>query len=146
MKLLSFLVFLLATTLAFAGYDTETDKDGIILNGYDAVAYVTVNKALPGDPNITFEHNEAIYQFVSEENRDLFKADPEKYVPQYGGYCAFAMSFGKKVSVNGEAFHIKDGKTYVNKNLKIYKRWKKDIPGNIAKADVKWPEVEFKKP
>jgi len=146
MKLITLLSFLLVTSLAFAGYDTETDKNGIILNGFDAVGYVTESKALPGDPNITFEHNEAIYQFASEENRKLFEADPEKYVPQYGGFCAFAMSFGKKVTVNGEAFHIKDDKTYVNKNLKIYKRWKKDVPGNIAKADVKWPEVEFKKP
>jgi len=67
-------------------------------------------------------------------------------VPQYGGYCAFAMARGKKVAVNGEAFHVKDGKTYVNANLRIYKKWKKDIPGNIEKADKKWPELEFKKP
>jgi len=146
MRIISIVSILLIASLAYAGYDTETDKNGIILNGYDAVAYVTVSKALEGNPEITAEHNEAIYQFVSEENRDLFVADPEKYVPQYGGYCAFAMARGKKVAVNGEAFHVKDGKTYVNANLRIYKKWKKDIPGNIEKADKKWPELEFKKP
>ncbi|MEO0421526.1 MAG: YHS domain-containing (seleno)protein [Pseudomonadota bacterium] len=134
-------LFLLAIPAAFAGVDTATDRNGVILAGYDAVAYFTEGKAVRGSEEFTASHGGANYQFASAEHRDLFAADPERYAPAYGGYCALGASFGKKFLVDGKAFEIVDGQLYVNKNLKVYATWKKDIPGNIEKADAKWPAI-----
>ncbi|MEM9257916.1 MAG: YHS domain-containing (seleno)protein, partial [Pseudomonadota bacterium] len=130
-------------SLAIAGHDTETDKNGVILAGYDAVAYFTQGKPVKGSADYTAEYNDAIYQFSSSKNRDLFLADPARYAPQYGGFCAYGMTFGKKIPVNGEAFEVVDGKLYVNKNVRIYKKWAKDIPGHIEEADAEWLEVAY---
>lgn len=132
--------------LAFAGVDTETDANDVILSGYDAVSYFTVNKAVEGSKDFTAAHKGAIYQFSSAENRDAFKANPAKYEPAYGGYCAFGSKFGKKFEVNGKAFEIVDGQLYVNKNESVYERWSEDIPANIEEADVKWKDIAYKAP
>ncbi|MEM1114251.1 MAG: YHS domain-containing (seleno)protein [Pseudomonadota bacterium] len=139
--LLGALVFLIAG-LATAGPDTETDRDGVILSGYDAVAYFTEGKPVKGSDEYTATYNEAIYRFSSAQNRDAFKADPSRYAPQYGGFCAYGLTFGKKFPVDGKAFEIVDGKLYVNKNRRVYKTWAKDVPGHIAEANVFWPQIE----
>jgi YHS domain-containing protein len=133
---------LLITTNAFAGVDTETDANEVILAGHDAVAYFTENKPVLGSADYTAIYNGAIYRFASAENRDTFKASPAKYAPAYGGYCALGTSFGKKFEVDGKAFRIVDSQLYVNKNLEVYETWKKDIPGNIDKADGFWPGIK----
>ena len=140
----SIIGFLLAMVSfgALAGVDTSTNKNGVILAGYDTVAYFTQGKPVKGNADITAKYNDAIYQFSSEEHRDLFVANPAKYAPAYGGFCAFGASFGKKFAVNGKAFEIVDGQLYVNKNQSVYRTWKKDIPGNISKADANWPQIE----
>ncbi len=138
-----FLAMAIAVTqLATAGVDTQTDANDVILAGHDAVAYQTVNKALVGSPEFTAEYNGSIYRFVSASNRDTFKANPSKYAPMYGGYCAYGMTFGKKFTVDGKAFEVVNGKLYVNKNIEVYNTWKKDIPGNIKKANAQWPQVK----
>ena len=124
---------------AFAGVDTETDDNGVILAGYDTVAYHTVGEPVKGKPDITAVHNDAIYRFASKKNRNLFVADPEKYAPAYGGFCAYGATFGKKFEVDGKAFEVVDGQLYVNKNRSVYKTWSKDVPGNIAKSEAQWP-------
>jgi len=126
---------------AWAGVETSTDSDGVILNGYDAVSYFTVNRAVRGDREITAKHEGVTYRFATEANREKFLADPDRFVPAYGGYCAYGTSLGKKFAVDGTAFEVVDGVLYVNKNLKVYKTWKKDIPGNIVKADGQWPGI-----
>ena len=131
------------STIATAGNDTETDANGVILAGHDAVAYFTEGKPVKGSAQYTASYNDAIYYFSSAKNRDAFNSDPSRYAPQYGGFCAYGMTFGKKFEVDGKAFEIVDGKLYVNKNLKVYKTWKKDVPGHIAQADAKWPDVEL---
>ena len=133
---------MLFTALANAGVDTETDANGVILAGHDAVAYFTENKPVLGSAKFTAAHNDAIYRFSSAKNRDLFTKNPEKYAPQYGGFCAYGMTFGKKFEIDGKAFEIVDGKLYVNKNLDVYKAWKKDVPTHITQADNQWPDVE----
>ena len=133
---------LLITQIVTAGVDTETDKNDVILAGHDAVAYQTENQAVLGSADYTAVYNGAIYRFASANNRDLFNKNPEKYAPMYGGYCAYGMTFGKKFDVDGKAFKIVNGKLYVNKNLDVYNTWKKDIPGNIKKADAEWPKVK----
>jgi len=139
-------VTLAVSQLSFAGVDTQTDANDVILAGYDAVAYFTVNKAVEGSKDFTAAHKGAIYQFSSAENRDLFKANPNKYEPAYGGYCAYGSVFGKKFEVNGKAFEIVDGKLYVNKNENVYIAWSEDVPTNITKADINWKEIVDKAP
>ena len=127
---------------ANAGVDTETDANDVILAGHDAVAYFTEGKPVLGMADYTSTYNGAIYRFSSEENRDMFANNPEKYAPQYGGFCAYGMTFGKKFEIDGKAFEIVDGKLFVNKNLSVYKTWKKDIPTHIEQANAQWPNVK----
>ena len=142
MKLITILLFSLLSFSAWAGFDTETNQNDVILAGHDAVAYHTVGKAVLGKAQYTASYNNAIYRFSSAANRDLFRANPQKYAPVYGGYCAYGMTFGKKFDIDGKAFEVVDGKLYVNKNLSVYETWREDVPGNIKKADAQWPKVK----
>ncbi len=130
---------------AFAVVDdhhhVSVNKNDVILNGYDAVAYFTMDKAVKGSSKYTADHGDATYQFSSAKHRDMFVANPEMYAPMYGGYCAYGTALGKKFAVNGEAFEVVDDKLYVNKDLSVYKKWKKDKPGYIAKAEKNWPKI-----
>ncbi len=146
LKTTTLAVTLAVSQLSFAGVDTETDANDVILAGYDAVAYFAVNKAVEGSTKFTAAHKGAIYQFSSAANRDTFKANPNKYEPAYGGYCAYGSVFGKKFEVNGKAFEIVDGKLYVNKNENVYEAWSEDVPTNITKADVNWKDIAYKAP
>ena len=133
----------LVTSLAgVAGTETATDANDVILAGHDAVAYFTENKPVLGSEKYTAEYDGAVYRFASARNRDLFRSSPEKYAPAYGGYCALGTSFGKKFEVDGKAFEVVEGRLYVNKNLSVYKTWRKDIPGNIVKSEGQWPLIK----
>lgn len=127
---------------AFAGVDTETDDNGVILAGHDAVAYFTEGKPVVGSAEYTAVYNDAIYRFSSAENRDSFRLEPQKYAPMYGGFCAFGTTFGKKFEVDGKAFKIVGGKLFVNKNMEVYEAWNKDVPTHIVEANEAWPEIE----
>lgn len=128
--------------IANAGHNTETDGNDVILAGHDVVAYFTQGKPVEGSAEFTAAYNDAVYRFDSAENRDTFSNDPARYAPQYGGFCAYGMTFGKKFEIDGKAFEIVEGKLYVNKNLEVYSAWKKDIPAFIEQADDQWPAVE----
>ena len=138
---------LLATVLiaipfiAMAGVNTETDENDVILAGHDVVAYFTESKPVMGKAIYTAVHNDAIYRFSSAANRDMFTKTPGKYSPQYGGFCAYGVTLGQKFEVDGKAFEVVDGKLYVNKNLKVYEIWKKEIPENIKSANTKWDGI-----
>lgn len=134
---------ILASSFVFAGNNTETDENDVILAGHDVTSYFTKGKAVLGNAKYTAIHNGAIYRFESAANRDLFKSQPEKYAPQYGGFCAYGMTFGKKFEIDGKAFEIVDGKLFVNKNLDVYKAWAKDIPKHINESEAQWPKVKF---
>lgn len=133
---------LLLSALAHAGVDTETDANDVILAGHDAVAYFTQNQPVVGSSEFTAQYAGAVYRFASAKNRDLFRANPAKYAPAYGGYCALGTSFGKKFKVDGKAFEIVEGRLYVNKNLAVYESWRKAIPANIVKAEGHWPQIQ----
>jgi YHS domain-containing protein len=135
-------VSLIASGVTWAGVDTETDENGVILAGHDAVAYFTQGKPVLGNANFTAVHNDAIYRFSSEENRDMFVSNPDKYAPAYGGFCAYGATFGKKFEINGKAFEIVDGVLYVNKDENVYKAWAKSIPTHIDEADQEWPKIK----
>ncbi|TPH15562.1 YHS domain-containing (seleno)protein [Litorilituus lipolyticus] len=130
------------STFANAGVDTDTDHNSVILAGHDAVAYFTENKPVVGSAKFTTIYNDAIYRFSSAKNRDIFIENPERYAPQYGGFCAYGMTFGKKFKIDGKAFKIVNGKLFVNKDLSVYEAWVKDIPTHINQADEQWPTVK----
>ncbi len=113
----------------------------VAIQGYDPVAYFEDSAAVPGKKDITHEWNGAVWQFASTAHRDLFAADPEKYAPQYGGYCAYAASKGKIANGDAEAWTVWEGKLYLNYSKKVRERWSTDIPGNVAKADTNWPRL-----
>ena len=95
---------LLASLSVWGGVETSTDDNDVILAGHDAVAYFTQGKPTIGSTQFTAQYDGAVYRFASSGNRDLFRANPEKYAPAYGGYCALGTSFGKKFDVDGKAF------------------------------------------
>ena len=117
------------------------EKDGLALRGYDPVSYFTTNKPQPGVAAHAHTYKGSTFHFATEENRKLFAADPGKYAPQFGGFCAFGASRGYKVSTQPDAFAVVNGKLYLNYNTDIRKQWQSDVPGNIAKAEATWPEV-----
>lgn len=114
---------------------------GVAVGGYDAVAYFKDGKPAKGDPAITLEHMGATWRFASAENRDAFRADPMRYAPQYGGYCAWAVSEGYTAEGDPLAWTVSDGKLYLNANKKVQARWEKAIPHHIKRGDVNWPKL-----
>jgi YHS domain-containing protein len=113
----------------------------VAVQGYDPVAYFTAGKPIKGEKAFTAEFNGATFRFVSAANRDAFLADPEKYAPQYGGYCAWAVSQGYHAKGDARFWKIVDGKLYLNYSASVQKKWEGDIPGFIAQADKAWPEI-----
>ncbi len=114
---------------------------GVAIDGTDAVAYFTESRPVEGKREHSFEWNGATWRFASAENLEAFRADPERYAPQYGGYCAWAVSQGYTASTDPEAWDIVDGKLYLNYSKSVQSQWKQDKPGNITKADTNWPGI-----
>jgi YHS domain-containing protein len=121
-------------------YFTPWNSD-LAIRGYDPVAYFKVDQAVKGRSDYEYEWQGATWRFSSQENLDAFKAMPEKYAPQYGGYCAWAVANNKTASVDPTQYAVVDGKLYLNYNKKIQERWLKDIEGFIASADKNWPSL-----
>ena len=135
-------LFLLGAAFsASADVATATDGNDVILAGHDAVAYFTEGRPVLGSAEYTAVYEGAVYRFSSAGNRDRFRANPARYAPAYGGYCALGTAFGKKFEVDGKAFQVVEGRLYVNKNLDVYETWRKAIPDNIVKAEGNWPTI-----
>ena len=120
----------------------NTDKAGLAISGYDPVAYFTVSQAQKGVAGISATHAGATYYFASAANRDAFLANPENYLPTYGGYCAYGVAHGHKVDVDPEAFRVVNDKLYLNYSKGVQKKWLADIPGNITSAEGNWPKLK----
>jgi YHS domain-containing protein len=116
-------------------------EDGVAIRGADPVAYFQQEQFVEGSPEFEYEWMEATWRFASAENRDRFADEPERYAPQYGGYCAWAVSQGQTAPIEPTAWAIVDGKLYLNYDARIQERWQQDIPGNIEKANANWPDV-----
>lgn len=112
------------------------------IRGFDPVSYFTENKPQKGKPEISTSYNNANWYFVSSNNRELFKANPEKYAPQFGGYCAFGMSRGYKAETQPDAWTIVEGKLYLNYNTKVREEWNKRQVEFISKASTNWITVK----
>jgi YHS domain-containing protein len=119
----------------------NTDKKGTAVKGYDPVAYFVRNSPVKGKAEISFTWGGATWRFANEEHRSLFQSDPERYAPQYGGYCAYAMASGELADIDPRAWKIVQDKLYLNINRRIQRRWEKDISGYIKQADRYWPGV-----
>lgn len=111
------------------------------VSGYDVVAYFTEGKPVQGKSQLSTNYKGATWQFSSQQNLELFIANPEKYEPQYGGYCAYAVAKGDTASADPKQWSIIDGKLYLNYNEEINTTWKKDTKGYIESADRNWPNV-----
>lgn len=137
------LPLLFAASSAFAGKASVFTGiiDGVAAGGYDVVAYQTENAAKPGDQSITAEFDGVNYRFISEANRATFTANPAKYTPAYGGYCAYAVAKGYTASVDPEAFTVVQGKTYLNYSKGVQSKWLQDTSGYISSANDNWPKV-----
>jgi YHS domain-containing protein len=130
---------LLLSQRALAGEFFEID--GVALRGYDAVAYHEIGKPTEGSPAFTHDYKGSTFRFASDANRKKFVADPEKYAPQYGGFCALGTANGYKVKTEPDAFKVVDGKLYFNYNRKVLEMWQQDQAGYIERANKNWPEV-----
>lgn len=138
-KILISFSFLLLLLAAFGGRAIgESPVDDIAIKGYDTVAYFQAGKALKGNESFQFQWRGRTWYFLTKENRDLFATDPGKYAPQYDGYCAWAMTEGRKAPTDPEVWKIVGGKLYLNCSRSAYEKWNRDIPGNIEKADKNW--------
>ena len=129
----------LSSTQAFAR--KVFSSSGIAIRGYDPVAYFKVSKPVKGKSNLKTKWNGSTWQFSSQSNLDAFKANPAKYAPAYGGYCAWAMSQGRVATTVPQAWDIKGGKLYLNYSLDIRRKWRTNIPKHIKLANAKWPRV-----
>ena len=135
---------LLSAVAAPASAKSEINSSfigSVAIDGTDTVAYFTEGKAVKGSSGFTHRWKGVAWRFKDAANRDAFAASPEKYSPQFGGYCAWAVSRGYTASIDPEAWKIYRGKLYLNYSKGVQAQWVEDIPGNIAKAESHWPGV-----
>ena len=118
----------------------ETSVVGV--QGYDLVSYHQDKGPVKGSGFHATGHEGTTYIFKDEANLKAFKANPDKYLPQYGGFCAYGAALGKKFVVDPTVYKVIDGKLYLNLNNDIAKKWNEDLEGNIKKADDHWKNIK----
>lgn len=124
--------------------EVNTDATGYVIRGYDPVAYFSEKKPVPGKEEFSAEYLGGKYLFANAANRDRFKKNPEKYAPQYGGYCAYGVAVRKKFDIDPSSWCIIDDKLYFNLNPSILEKWRADAKGYIGKSEKNWPEIRKK--
>ncbi|MEM9292550.1 MAG: YHS domain-containing (seleno)protein [Acidobacteriota bacterium] len=130
------------TSFALAADPVNTGLFGnTAIKGYDPVSYFEEGKPAKGSKDFTTTWNGAIWRFTSAAHRNAFDADPERYAPQYGGYCAFAVAKGQTAGIDPESWKIVDGKLYLNYNQKIQTQWEEDFLSFISRANEEWPKI-----
>jgi YHS domain-containing protein len=145
-RIRAYLLVLFASAFAALGAgpaaaDNVFTQNGVGVSGYDPVAYFADGKALLGSAQFTAEYHGIAYKFASAAHRDAFTADPEKYLPQYGGYCAYAAAKGALAKTDPEAFTVLNGKLYLNFSEDIRQRWLPRSTEFIHAADLNWPQL-----
>ena len=121
------------------------EPSGVAVRGYDTVAYFTVGKPTEGKEAFETEWKGAKWRFASQQHLDIFVATPEKYAPQYGGYCAYGVAVGNLVKVEADLWDIIDDKLYLNYDEDLQEEWRQDIPGYIVKASEKFDRLLIEK-
>ncbi|MBS1794136.1 MAG: YHS domain-containing protein [Acidobacteria bacterium] len=154
MKISKSLLFLLLTAAVFLAACAKeesfkrisTTADNVAIKGFDTVAFFTAEKAVAGNPEFSFVWNGAKWYFSSAENMEKFKAAPENYAPQFGGYCAYAVSHGYTADGDPNAWKIVDNKLYLNYNQQVKEKWEAEQPKLIEDGRKNWEEFKRKKP
>jgi len=123
------------------GGPSNADDRGVAIYGFDPVAYFTQGKAIPGSATHSHRWQEATWHFASAAHRDLFVAEPARYAPRYGGYCAWAVSQGYTADVDPSAWKIVDGRLYLNHDARVKRKWEANQTALIKKADTRWPKI-----
>jgi YHS domain-containing protein len=142
----SILLLIASTTFASDGPSRHANlgKDRLALQGRDPVSYFGTPRPSKGSEQITAEHDGAVYRFTSQANRDQFLAEPQKYVPQYGGWCATAMAEGKKVEVDPRNYRVTEGRLFLFYKSIVHDAqddWKKDEANLAKRADAAWTRL-----
>ena len=132
-------VAVLSASASAADLVNVSGASKVALNGYDTVAFFTDSRPLNGSPFISAEYQGATYFFTTEEHKQLFTANPAKYAPQFGGFCAFGVALDKLFPVDISTWQVRDGKLYLNLNPDIRKKFNADFSANAAKASTNWP-------
>lgn len=142
--------FLLIIALALGTFTARAQQSEIFapggkaIKGYDVVAFFNDSRPVAGADSLAYSYKGANWLFASRGNMEAFKANPDKYVPQYGGYCAYGTSEGHKAPTEAETWTIVDDKLYFNYNMKVKNNWSKKREELIEKADVQWPIIKNK--
>ncbi|MBV6639639.1 MAG: YHS domain-containing protein [Cyclobacteriaceae bacterium] len=144
MRTITFIFGILLMHVSWSQDKNTNIEGGMGIQGYDPVAYFTDNKALEGEKTITSTHQGVKYYFSNSKNKDLFDRNPSKYLPAYGGWCAYAMAGGEKVKIDPETFKIIDGKLYLFYNFyfnNTLTKWNKDEANLKRQADQHWARI-----
>jgi YHS domain-containing protein len=135
-------ILLISSVVLFAQQPIVFIADNAAINGYDAVAYFKEGKPVKGTKEFSASWSGATWLFATKENKEVFVADPEKYAPQFGGYCAYGTAQGHKAPTQPDAWTIVNDKLYLNYNKNVQKEWKQNQNAFIDKANKNWPEVK----
>jgi len=147
MNIKQFLIAIVAMlTFSFGATAGEYTHSTPAVQGYDVVTYQAAKRPVRGNGNFVSTHEGATYLFSSKANLESFEDNPDKYVPAYGGYCAFGASVGKKFIGDPEVWRVVDGTLYLNLDTGIQAEWLKDVPGRIKTADTNWKRIKNKSP
>ena len=128
-------------SLGLHATDPVYQTDAGAIDGYDPVAYFTGGKPLKGKPELSHDWNGATWHFASAENLAAFRQEPQRYAPQFGGYCAYAVGNAYTAKSDPQAWHVEDGKLYLNFNAEVRQMWMKDRAALIPSAAKNWPAV-----
>lgn len=132
---------LMAAPLHAQKAPVNTTRSGLAVSGYDVVAYRTEKRPVRGRTEFEYQWNGAIWRFSSAAHRDRFADDPARFAPQFGGYCAYAVSRGYTADVDPEAFTVIEDRLYLNYSRSVRRLWEQDVAGNIARGQKNWPGV-----
>lgn len=131
-----------AEAVATVRHAVQTDESGVAIHGYDPVAYFTEGRAVAGSARHQLRWQGAIYQFASDANRAAFQQEPERYAPQYGGFCAWGVAAQDDLfDIDPTAWRIVDEKLYLNYDASVQRTWLGDVAGFIWSADQRWPTL-----
>lgn len=132
---------ILVASISVAIAAPQNLKKGVAIKGYDPVAYFTDQGPTKGSSDLTASHDGATYHFSTEANQKAFTKNPNKYAPEYGGYCAYGISVGKLIKVNPKVFFINDGKLYLQYNRSVAKDYASNLKANLATSDQQWVKL-----
>jgi YHS domain-containing protein len=145
-KFLVAIMVFVASVASASAFAEDYSHSTLGISGYDPVAYFTDGEPVRGSGHHVAVADGVTYAFATAEHQKMFEANPQKYLPAYGGWCAYGVYERKKFFVDPEAWTIVQGKLYLNLDKEVRRIWQKDIPGYIAKADAIWPKIKDKAP